>query len=333
MAGIEGEALRRAAYRVLRALGRCIDAILLLVMLGSLAWWVLRAVPEAADSAVSNRLEAVLGPSWAAVRGLAARAGAGTTVAGYDVAPLVIFAVAMLGRNAMNWRLDRLGAAEHRRRATLALRQTTEIPSHGGPDSIDDDDRAARLAAARRVAVAAYTDAKAVLEATKMELTFLSLDVVGSTKMKQGEDPFVIEQAFTDYRRLVERALKRHAAYKSTWTPDGQMAAFRDPQAAVDCAKEILSSLPEFNAKVSKMRTPFALRCGANAGVVSTDDATPMEKISDFSIDVAGHMQKHADVDSLWISADLHAKLTDASGFVPTGGEVDGRDVFAWRRA
>jgi class 3 adenylate cyclase len=325
MATFDGEALRRAAYRVLRGVGRGVDVVLLLVMVGSLVWWILRFVPEAADSAATRRLEEILGPTWAAVRGLAARAGAGTTVGGHDVAPLVVVAAAMLARNATNWRLDRLGAVEHRRRAKTAM------ATAAGPAD-DPEDQARRLAAARRVAVAAYTDAKAVLEATKMELTFLSLDVVGSTRMKQGEDPFVIEQAFTDYRTMIDRALKRHAAYKSTWTPDGQMAAFKDAQAAVACAQEILSSLPEFNAKVSRLKTPFVLRCGANVGVVSTDDATPMEKISDFSIDVAGHMQKHADVDSLWISADLHARLTDPAGFAAAGRQVDGRDVFSWKR-
>src|SRR5690606_36033738 len=103
-------------------------------------------------------------------------------------------------------------------------------------------DRRARTVT-RKVAVESYSEARALLAATEEELTFLALDVVGSTGIKQGEDPYIIEQAFADYRKLVERMLRRHGAYKQTWTPDGQMAAFRSAQAAVDCGRDILQAL------------------------------------------------------------------------------------------
>lgn len=190
---------------------------------------------------------------------------------------------------------------------------------------------AERQAAARRVAVQAYADAKSVLEASRIELAFLSLDIVGSTKMKSGEDSVLVEQAFADYMKLVDGILKRNGAWKTTWTPDGQMAAFKDPASAVLAGQEILAALDRFNRETSRIKAPFRLRAGAHIGVVSTDERTPMEKISDFSIDVAGHMQKHSAVDALSISEKLFERLEQRNGFSETGEIVDGFRVYAWR--
>lgn len=319
------EGIVRAAPGAIRAVGRIVDVALLLIAVASIARLGLAVDPAYEALAFTKGLDAILGPTWSAVRGLLGRAGLPRTIRGVEAAPIVLAVAVFILRNALNWRLDRLALTAARRQAAAAM----AAQSRARRDGAAEDDTA-RLAATRRVAVATYTEARATLEATKMELTFLSLDVVGSTKMKQGEDPYVIEQAFTDYRRLVEGALRRHEAYKQTWTPDGQMAAFKSAPDAVACAKEILSALPRFNAETSKMRTPFSLRVGANCGVVSTDDATPMEKISDFSIDVAGHMQKHAEPDTLWISGEILERLPDTAGFAPAGREVDGHAVHAW---
>lgn len=198
------------------------------------------------------------------------------------------------------------------------------------PRSGEELREAERRAAARRVAVRAYADAQAVLESSRIELTFLSLDIVGSTKMKIGEDSVLVEQAFADYMAMVNEILGRNAAWKTTWTPDGQMAAFKTPESAVRAGQEVLSALARFNREISRIRTPFRLRAGAHLGVVSTDEKTPMEKISDFSIDVAGHMQKHSAVDALSISEKLFERLENRDGFVETGETVDGFRVHAW---
>ena len=110
------------------------------------------------------------------------------------------------------------------------------------------------------------------------------------------------------------------------------MAAFRSTQSAIDCGRDILLALPDFNENVSKVRQGFRLRAGANKGVVSADDEIPMEQMSDFTIDVAGHMQKYADRDSIWVAEEVYQDLADWSGFASNGREVDQRTVYVWKR-
>ena len=58
-----------------------------------------------------------------------------------------------------------------------------------------DDAREERAkSATRRVAVASYVEAKALLAGTQMDLSFLALDIIASTKIKQGEDAYVEEE-------------------------------------------------------------------------------------------------------------------------------------------
>lgn len=296
-----------------------LGAVLALVTRGAL-----HLLPEGDDLALGRHLDRWFEPALAALSSAGSLARIPPSVAGVAVAPVALFVLVVLTGNALRWRLDRLRQMERTAHApvTAGARRETEE---------DDEVRRSRaLAAERKVALSSYAEARSVLKGTEMKLTFLSLDIVGSTKMKEGEDPYVIEQSFGDYRKLVERALRNHGAYKQTWTPDGQMAAFRSPAAAVACAQEVFRGLPAFNREVSKLRVPFRLRAGAHSGTVSTDDETPMEAISDASIDVAGHLQKYADPGSLWISEDLFWELSNPDGFEEADRQVDGKRVFCW---
>jgi hypothetical protein len=61
-------------------------------------------------------------------------------------------------------------------------------------------------------------------------------------------------------------------------------------------------------------------------------DTKPLEEISDETIDVAGHLQKCAEVDSLWVSGDVYRGLANREGFVQVTRRVDNREVYAWRK-
>jgi hypothetical protein len=79
------------------------------------------------------------------------------------------------------------------------------------------------------------------------------------------------------------------------------------------------------------MRTPFRIRCGVNAGRVQFDASMRMEEMSDNVIDVAGHMQKHADPDTIFVAADLVRGRRWKRDFAPANTEVDGFAVAVWR--
>lgn len=325
MSGVSLQSYRVAASRSVWGLGRAVDVILLVVLILSSIRTVLYFSAELNRAIVAQQLDRVFDPTRLFFeKGLAA-VGLPLSLGPIPLGLIALIILIVVVRNTLNWRLDLILVKDRRRKVAAGFKRYQPAE-----EEEDEESRLRREAMARRVAVESYTEARHALEATKMELTFVSLDVVGSRKMKHGEDPFVIEQAFTDYRNLVENQLNRFNAYKSTWTPDGQMAAFHSRQEAVDCSKAILLSLDSFNREVSKMKTPFAVRIGVNTGIVSTDDLTPMEKISDSSIDATGHLQKYAAPDTIWMSENVYENLEDKSGVSRSDEVVDGHEVYVW---
>lgn len=171
---------------------------------------------------------------------------------------------------------------------------------------------------------------KKSLDAMMRNVAFLALDVVGSTRMKVGEDPVDIEYTFKEYKKLVENSMKAGEVLKSAWTPDGVMICLNSVDAAIRVGQAVLQALPQFNRQVKTVKSPFQVRAGVNAGRVHFDKATPMEEMSDHVIDVAGHMQKYAPPDSLFIAKDILDESSVKDGFSPAGTSVDGFEAYVW---
>ena len=178
-----------------------------------------------------------------------------------------------------------------------------------------------------------YTEARKFLFSEKRHLSFLSIDVVGSTKMKIGEDKLAIEHAFAEYKKFVERILKKNNIWKVAWTPDGIMCAFAEASDCINAAQDVLRGLPWFNDGVHHLKMGFNVRCGANMGEVVFPENKAMEDISDEVIDVAGHMQKYATHGALWISREMLGPEANFEGFHAVDQEVDGKEVMEWRPA
>ncbi len=177
-----------------------------------------------------------------------------------------------------------------------------------------------------------YAATKRILGEAKRQMAFLSIDVVGSTKMKVGEDKIVIEHAFSEYKKFLERIFREYHVHKVAWTPDGVMTCFPSSDEAAGAARKLLAELDWFNRDVHQMRTKFRVRCGLNFGEVLVPSGKPLEEISDEVIDVAGHLQKYAEVDSLWISGEAYSQLSDRNAFARLDRQVDNRVVYAWRK-
>lgn len=171
-----------------------------------------------------------------------------------------------------------------------------------------------------------------MLNAVKKELAFLSIDVIGSTKMKVGEEKIAIEHAFAEYKKFLERIFREQQAYKVAWTPDGVMTCFLSVDDAAKAARSLLVDLDWFNRDVHQLRSNFRVRCGLNFGEVLFPEDKPLEEVSDEVIDVAGHLQKYAEGDTLWVSEEAYNRLLDRSGFAPIDRQVDNRNVLVWRK-
>jgi class 3 adenylate cyclase len=178
-----------------------------------------------------------------------------------------------------------------------------------------------------------FAETKKKLDTFAREVAFLAIDVVGSVGMKAGEDPAAIQYDFEEYRKLVERIFRARGALKTAWTPDGVMACFAHVEDACQSGKDVIKSLKVFNREVKVSKADFAVRCGVNAGLVYFDDATPLETISDRVIDIAGHMQKHAEPNTVLVARKIIEPLRQFEEFAHTSQVIDGYEASVWRDA
>lgn len=171
----------------------------------------------------------------------------------------------------------------------------------------------------------------ALKSASRKTCSFLSIDVVGSTKMKIDERKTAIDATFQAYEELVRQTFDAYGVWKETWTPDGVMACFLDRELAVTAAQQILAALDAFNRDRNQLRTPIEIRCGLNEGEVAIFEDSALERVADHAIDIAGHMQKYADQNALQISGELYRKLQNTLGFETSGRDVDGFATYQWK--
>jgi len=175
-----------------------------------------------------------------------------------------------------------------------------------------------------------FSEAKKRLEKSKQRLAFLSVDIVGSTRIKEGRDPLLLERLFREYRYLLEHIFKKHRYRAASWTPDGVMVCFPHVELGCGAARDLLRKLPSFNKDKNPLDFPVEVRCGLNAGEVLYDEATPLELLSDRVLDITGHLQKAARPNSLLVTEEVFQQLRDRKEFAPGTQEVDGFRVYEW---
>ncbi len=177
-----------------------------------------------------------------------------------------------------------------------------------------------------------YTRIESRLAATKPRwCAFLSIGVVDAEAMKEGEDPEKVARSFGLYERMLEEIFRLTGAWKEAWTTDGVMVCYLDIYLALDGAQRALKGLEDFNRGQNALSKPFRICCGLNEGDVTIFEDSKLQKVADRVIDVAGHMQKKARPNSLWLSSEVYDRLEKKAGFYPAMAQVDGYTVLEWR--
>ena len=287
------------------------------------------AAPKLAHSALMGRVDHLLTPyvklvsSW-----LGWRWPPGESK---NYAPLILAVVTLFARTVIDSVMLRLDFSIRRIfKKPVKLRYNAD--ADGGAAGTSRYQLSAESEQQRAVLLKRYREIEDALKsASKKTCSFLSIDVVGSTKMKVDERKTSIDATFQAYEELVKRTFEANGVWKETWTPDGVMACFLDRDLAVSAAQQILASLAEFNRTENQLRTPIAIRAGLNEGEVAIFEDSALEKVADHSIDIAGHMQKYADEDTLQVSDAFYDKMTKREGFEKTGRDVDGFQTYAWK--
>src|SRR5438105_1329627 len=135
--------------------------------------------------------------------------------------------------------------------------------------------------------------------------TFVSIDVVGSTAIKTGQNEQDIIYTFLAYHKLVADLAYTHHGEVATISGDGIMCRFQRPEDAAALAHEVLSQLSDFNKKQNHLTQPMALRLGVHTGEVYESQSMGSGQIISKTLDTAAKLQQAA--------APNHAQLSEAT--------------------
>jgi class 3 adenylate cyclase/CheY-like chemotaxis protein len=122
--------------------------------------------------------------------------------------------------------------------------------------------------------------------------TFMSIDVVNSTQIKNGENEQDVIYTFLSYHKLIREVAYTYHGEITTISGDGVMCRFERPDDAAAAAQHILNELPGFNKRQNRLSQPFALRLGVNTGQVLENQSISAGQLISHTIDVAAKLQQ-----------------------------------------
>ena len=155
------------------------------------------------------------------------------------------------------------------------------------------------------------------LTSGRQYMTFLSVDIVGSTRMKEGADLLAVEYTFGEYQSYVARLAEKYGGRVHSTAGDGLICAFENPQHAFAAAKNIQAGMLELNAHRNRLGVPLVLRSGIHSGSVITPQTGDVTSVS-FShvIDIASHLQKLSPPGGIVVSEAAVAQIAGGAGSV-----------------
>ncbi len=144
------------------------------------------------------------------------------------------------------------------------------------------------------------------------ECTAVCLDVVDSTRLKQNQDKVNVTYTFQQYHEYVGNLVRRHKGHVKDAAGDGTMAVFDSAQDAVECCREIQLHLGAFNRRHNRLEMGLEVRIGVNSGKVLTrdlGDASQTRNLYDYTLDVAGKVQKGAGAREICLTENTLGRL------------------------
>jgi pSer/pThr/pTyr-binding forkhead associated (FHA) protein len=148
--------------------------------------------------------------------------------------------------------------------------------------------------------------------------SFLDVDVVDSYGMKaRAGRPDRIIVSFDRFREFARGVIEEFDGQFLNSNGDELMCFFDSPHQAVRAGSALLRRLGEFNEKQNLLDTPFRVRIGVHTGDALVDRRRGIAYST--ALDVAGHLQKHAQVGGVLISEQTLAALPEGLPFEAAG--------------
>ncbi|MFN3650538.1 MAG: adenylate/guanylate cyclase domain-containing protein [Armatimonadota bacterium] len=172
------------------------------------------------------------------------------------------------------------------------------------------------------------------LEGQRQRRAFLSVDVVGSTAMKQDATDLAAEHSFNRYREWVEGIVSGEGGEVQSAAGDGLMAMFPDEARALRAARQLQDGLDRFNTESNRLPRPFRLRCGVSAGEVPLEPGRPLGHLQSAVIDRAAVLQKSARPGEVVVGGEaVAAALLELGAVTPAPGATPESPAFVWHRS
>ncbi len=204
--------------------------------------------------------------------------------------------------------------------------EATEAPAPDTDALGQPRDRAASLRAAMEEKIRRD---RAIEEEYGFVGSFLDIDVVDSYGLKVNADrPEHIILSFERFRMFAEEVVNEFDGQVLNSNGDELMCFFDSPLQAVRCASTVIARLQTFNAEENLLGRPFRLRQGVHTGNTLVDRQRGVAYSP--VLDVAGHLQKHADHDGLLISEDTFQALPEGLPF-ESAGELENEGIPTYR--
>ena len=162
--------------------------------------------------------------------------------------------------------------------------------------------------------------------------TFLSVDIVGSTKIKAHNDPLSVEFTFNEYHKFVEAVALKNGGRVHSTAGDGVIVVFDDPKRGYAAGRALMAGLFEFNSYMNRLDGPIVLRGGLHTGNVLAPGQDIRSVNFAHVIDIAAHLQKASPAGCLAVSDQTSAYIPGGKDSI--GGEtVEAHDVagVVWR--
>jgi class 3 adenylate cyclase len=158
-------------------------------------------------------------------------------------------------------------------------------------------------AAERHVLLGQLLEIQNKLKQDEKQVTFVSVDVVGSTRIKTENDALSVEFTFNEYHKYIEQVTARFGGKIHSTAGDGVTCVFDDASSAVAAGKAMQAGLFEFNAFKNQLKTPISMRAAVHSGHVLAPGQEATAVNFAHVIDVAAHLQKVAEPGTLAVSS------------------------------
>jgi class 3 adenylate cyclase len=172
-----------------------------------------------------------------------------------------------------------------------------------------------------------------ILQLSSRTSTFVSVDVVGSTAIKTGQNEQDIIYTFLAYHKLVSDLSYTHHGEVSNITGDGMMCRFQRTEDAVLLTQELLTHLATFNKKHNRLTSPLSLRIGVHSGQVYESEALGSGQLISKTVDIAAKLQQVAEPNHALCSEAVVSTLGEkAKDFRRLGWNAElGTNVFDYQ--